>query len=91
MMWIFENRGTVVSGKKSLMELLRCRRKELGLTQIELASKTQSSQKQISCYESNVQVPTVGKFLSVCEALDLEVVLKRKEEEKIIEVPVEVK
>jgi DNA-binding XRE family transcriptional regulator len=85
MMWILENDLTAVTEKKYLMALLKSRRKEIGLTQTELANITKSSQKQISCYEANIQVPTVGKFLEVCKALELEIIVKRKEQQVLRE------
>lgn len=66
--------------KKKLMETMKQRRIDENLNQTELAKATSSSQKQISCYEHSIQMPTIGKFIALCEALELEMVLRTKKE-----------
>lgn len=75
---------TNVQLREELMKTMKKRRIEVELNQTELAKATSSSQKQISCYEHNIQVPTVGKFIAMCEALGLEVVLRTIEDKKEI-------
>lgn len=73
--------------KMTLMHLLARRRKDLRLNQSKLAEAASSSQKQISCYEKNIQVPSILKFLEICDVLELNVVItKRENKEPLIDI-----
>lgn len=55
--------------KAVLPERIKLRREHLGITQIDLAEMTESSQKQIWLYESGKGMPSLDKLIVLAEAL----------------------
>lgn len=74
----------ILENKNVLMQLLAMRRKELKLNQSKLAHAAQSSQKQISCYEKNLQVPSIIKFFEICDVLELNITITRREDHALL-------
>jgi len=70
--------------KKALMQSLVNRRCELRFNQTILAKKANTSQKQISHYEQNIQNPSIEKIIELCQALDLELSIKTKDEQRVV-------
>lgn len=79
-----QDEESIVEQKESLMKFIKGRRIEMCMTQIELAESTKSSQKQISCYEKNLQVPSILRLISICKALDLEIIINKKENQELL-------
>jgi DNA-binding XRE family transcriptional regulator len=53
-------------------EIIRRRRKELGLTQTDLAEKVGSSKQCIYYYEKGTRGLTMSLFFKICDALHLD-------------------
>ena len=70
--------------QSQLTEVLADRRIDLEISQVELASKIDSSQKQISRYERNEQAPSIGKLIEWCLELDVDLVLTNKTDNNIL-------
>lgn len=81
---LLEREKTVTAHQVNLMYSLRSRRKQLKMTQTDLAGMSGSSQKQISCYERQEQIPSVMKLLSLAKALKLEIVIRKKENKEVL-------
>ncbi len=58
-----------------IVRILKKRRKELGMTQVQLAKVMNVSCQYISQIETGVRTPMLSTFLRLCEALDLEIEL----------------
>lgn len=74
----------IIEKKNAMMRLLAMRRKELKLNQSHLARAAKSSQKQISCYEKNIQIPSIVKFLEICDVLELNITITRREDQGLL-------
>jgi len=57
---------------KRLEKALMQARKEAGLTQIDVAKRFKKPQSFVSKYETGERKLTVGDFLAVCEALNID-------------------
>lgn len=64
----------------SLIEQVANARKEMGLTQQELADKVGVSQQVISRFENEKHAPTLDSFLKILEGLDLEITINKKKD-----------
>ncbi len=67
-----------VKKEYSLIEQIANARKEMGLTQQELAEKIGVSQQVISRFENEKHAPTLDRFLKILEGLDLEITINKK-------------
>lgn len=62
-----------IKNSKELGELIKIKRKELGITQSELAFTTQLSTRLIVGLETNKRSVGIDKLLKICSALNLKV------------------
>lgn len=63
---------------KDLSTLVLSRRRELGLTQAELATKAGIDTKQVSRLENGAHEPKLSTILSLLAALDVEILMQDK-------------
>lgn len=66
-----------------LANVIRKRRQEIGMTQIELAFKASTTQKSISKIETGKENPSFLTMLSIVKALDMDVVIMDQSEETV--------
>lgn len=66
--------------KKDITQAIRKRRVDLKMDQKELAAKLHTSQQQLSRYEVGENSPTIERLYDLCEMLDLELVLRDKDD-----------
>ena len=68
--------GTTLRSLRDLSMLIRARRRELGLTQEDLATKAGIDTKQVSRLENGAHEPKLSTMLSLLAALDVEILLQ---------------
>ena len=62
-----------------LIEKIKKKRKDLGLSQMELAEKVGMKRQYIGALEQGERIPTIKTLVKICDALGLEVDLKDKD------------
>ncbi|MCH4886332.1 helix-turn-helix transcriptional regulator [Acidaminobacter sp. JC074] len=69
---------------RKLMQSLSQTRKEQNITQSQLAKALRTTQKQISKYETLEQSPSITKLMALCNEIDIEIILRKRDSDKII-------
>lgn len=69
-----------VKKEYTLIQQVTKARKEMGLTQKELADKVGVTQQIISRFENEKHAPTLDNFLKILDGLDLEISINKKKD-----------
>jgi DNA-binding XRE family transcriptional regulator len=75
----FNNYYKETENEYKLIRQLVAARKDMGMTQKDLASKAGISQQDVSRIEREKHIPNLAKFIKLLEALDLEIKIESKE------------
>jgi DNA-binding XRE family transcriptional regulator len=74
----FEKNYNLIKEQYTLIQQVTKIRKEMGLTQKDLADKIGVKQQVISRLENEKHVPTLDNFIKILEGLDLELTIKKR-------------
>lgn len=75
----FEKHYDQLKDQYTLIQQVTKVRKEMGLTQKDLANKIGMKQQVISRVENEKHVPTLDSFIRILDGLDLELTIKKKD------------
>lgn len=81
---IFNEAMKIARFERELFDSITSFRKQNKLTQQALAEKINTKAQQISKYERAEQVPSLSVLLKLCDALEIDLILKSKKDQTVI-------